>query len=170
MKTKTYNVYKFDELTKEQKEKAIENLRDINVNYDWWDFIEHDGSEVDLQMFDIYRGECDLHFNIHAISTARAIVKNHGEKCDTYKLSDTFIHEFLPLEKIYDEDTEGDAIENEDKMEELCEQYRKDLSQCYLKMLKAEEEYRYSDEAIIETIQANEYDFTEAGEIDYEID
>lgn len=36
METRTYNVYKYNELTKEQKEKAIENYGDINTDYDWY--------------------------------------------------------------------------------------------------------------------------------------
>jgi hypothetical protein len=37
MKTRTINVYEFSELSDEAKEKAIEKLYDINVDYDWWD-------------------------------------------------------------------------------------------------------------------------------------
>ena len=34
MKTKTYIVYTFDELSDDAKEKAIQNLYDINVDHD----------------------------------------------------------------------------------------------------------------------------------------
>jgi len=37
---KTY--LKFNELNDEQKEKVIENYRDINVDYEWWQFIKED--------------------------------------------------------------------------------------------------------------------------------
>ena len=33
---KEYTVYKFDDLPKETKEKALEQYRDINVDHDWW--------------------------------------------------------------------------------------------------------------------------------------
>ena len=35
MKTKEIKIYEFKELDKKTKEKALENLRDINVNHDW---------------------------------------------------------------------------------------------------------------------------------------
>ena len=37
METRTYNVYKFEELSKEAQEKAIENYRDINVDFQGYD-------------------------------------------------------------------------------------------------------------------------------------
>ena len=47
METRTYNVYKIDELPKESKQKAIEKYYDINVNWDWWDFTYEDAVQVD---------------------------------------------------------------------------------------------------------------------------
>jgi hypothetical protein len=37
------------------------------------------------------------------------------------------------------------------------------IEEAYFKMLVAQEEYLNSEEVIIETIEANEYDFTEDG-------
>ena len=38
MKTIETVVYDFDELSDEAKQKAINNLSDINVDYGWWEF------------------------------------------------------------------------------------------------------------------------------------
>jgi hypothetical protein len=35
---KEYRVYHFDDLPEKAKEKALENYRDINVDFDWWDY------------------------------------------------------------------------------------------------------------------------------------
>ena len=48
---------------------------------------------------------------------------------------------------------------------ELEEDFNKSLAGDYLKMLKDEYEYQSSEEAIIETIEANEYEFTADGEL-----
>ena len=58
IKTTETKVYKFEELTDEQKEKAIEKLYDINVNYDQWDFTYDDAERIGLKLegFDIDRG------------------------------------------------------------------------------------------------------------------
>ena len=44
MRTRTTEttLYTFEELTDEAQEKALEHLWDINVDYEWWDFIVED--------------------------------------------------------------------------------------------------------------------------------
>ena len=49
--------------------------------------------------------------------------------------------------------------------EEWEEKFLNDISNDYLKILRDEYDYRTSKEAIIESIEANEYDFTENGKI-----
>lgn len=167
MKTKTYNVYKFDELSDEQKKKVLNNYSDINVDDSYWYEHYKDDCDIEIVSFDIDRGNfCEIEFETVAIATARHIVKNHGEQCDTYKTSFEFIKDYLPLEKIYDEDIAGDELENEHKITELCENYKQALSEDVLSLLRKEYEYQTSDDAIIKTIKANNYDFTEDGKID----
>ena len=161
MQIRTYNVYKFDELTDEQKQKAIDNLRDINVDYDGCDYVDEDGA-ITLQQLDTYRGECDIEFTNSAEETARYITANHGEHCDTYKTSKNFLDEYAKIEPLY---IKGDES-FDDLYSDLCQEYKNELASDYLKILRDDESYRYSDEAIIETIQANDYDFTIDGKID----
>ena len=56
METKTYKVYKFDELSEEAQAKAIENNYDINVSYDWWTM---DDAYIDHLIEKISTGEYD---------------------------------------------------------------------------------------------------------------
>jgi hypothetical protein len=60
MKTVTYTLYEFNELSAEAQEKAIENLSDINVDYDWYDLeywqekldaIGFEGAEINFSDF-----------------------------------------------------------------------------------------------------------------------
>lgn len=50
-----------------------------------------------------------------------------------------------------------------EKLEDTWERLVMDLEHCYVSMLEAEWDYRTSREAIIESIEANEYEFTEKG-------
>ena len=43
-------VFKFEELTEEQKENALSKLREINVDHDWWDFTFQDAEEIGLKI------------------------------------------------------------------------------------------------------------------------
>ena len=51
-------VFKFDELTEEGRQAAIEGLYNINVDHEWWDGIYEDAKNVGLQIdgFDTDRG------------------------------------------------------------------------------------------------------------------
>ena len=39
-------VYKFEELSDVAKQTALESLSDINVDYEWWDFVVDDAKEI----------------------------------------------------------------------------------------------------------------------------
>ena len=175
MKTKTYNVYTFDELTDEQKEKAIENLRNINVDYDWWDATYYDASEIGLQLesFDLDRNRHATGKFIDGVeNVARLIIENYGATCETYKIAVAYQHDRDALvSKLSDGKntyvvTEENEIEFDEQCDELDESFLKDLLEDYSINLQNEYKYRMSDESIIETIQANEYEFTENGKID----
>ena len=152
MRTICTNVYQFNELNKQAKQKAIENMYDINVNCSWWEYTYEDASNVGLKLtsFDIDRGNyCEGKFINSAKDCARLITKNHGEECSTYVTASDFIQEYNKTD--------------DDKIEELEEQFLKDILEDYKKILSEEYEYQTSKEAIIETILANEYEFTEEG-------
>ena len=93
--------------------------------------------------FDIDRGSYIRCNYLEAIQTiANKIIKNHGEQCDTYKTAVEYRTSVI--------------TESEFKLA---------IRDCYLEMLKHEYKYRMSREAIEETIEANEYEFTDNGKI-----
>jgi hypothetical protein len=149
-------VYSFNELSDQAKEKALMDLWDINVHYDWWDCVYSDASMVGLTIkgFDTGRAsEVDLEFNTTAEITARLILKDHGESTDTHKLSTDFVNAI----HLMDEESE--------EYHDACNEYLYDLAQEYLAMLRREYEYLTSEEAIKESIIANEYEFLETGKL-----
>lgn len=150
MKTIEINLYKFNELSEKSQEKVLNELHDINVDYSWWDFIYEDAKDIGLEIteFDIDRGnylEGHALLSIHDI--VQLIIDNHGKNTDTYKL----------------------ALDYYKSKRAGCPYAKKDfiyqLRKCYLSILRKEYEYLVSEEAIIETINTNGYDFTENGKL-----
>lgn len=153
MKTITINIYNFKELSEKTQQKVLEKLSDINVDFDWWDSLYDDAKQAGLEIesFDIYNREISGKLDGFFIDSIEWILKNHGESCDTYKIA----KEYLPkYEKSKKED---------DTLDDLREEYAGKLCQCYLKMLTDEYNYFTSEEAILETIEANEYTFESDG-------
>lgn len=174
MRTIETTVYKFNELSEQGKERAIENLCDINVNYqDWFDSCYDDAKRIGLKIteFDTYRGTIKGQLNQYAYDTAIAIINEHGEQCDTHKLAKQFEKDWIALVAKFSDGIKTDTVmpEKDDEFDleakELENEFEKDLLQDYLVMLRNEYEYMTSKEAIIETIEANEYEFTEDGKL-----
>lgn len=150
-------VYKYDELTEEQKEKALSKLYDLNVDHDWWEFTFEDAEQAGLKItsFDLDRNRHVKGYLTGSLEDSiEAIMSNHGEKTDTCRLAEEY-----KAKLTYDED--GELIDRD----ELGEDYTKALREEYASMLQQEYDYLTSREAIEETIRANEYDFTEDGKI-----
>jgi hypothetical protein len=174
MKTITMNVYKFDELSDEAKEKAVEKLWDINVDHEWWDSIYYNAENIGCKIsgFDIDRGSyvaLSLEKDIEEV--VRLILENHGEETDTFKLAATFQKGRAELVTKYsdgvnlEEVTEDNEYEYDNDADDMEEEFTRALGKEYLSMLRNEYEYLTGREAIIETIEANDYDFTEDGKI-----
>lgn len=174
MKTVSINLYQFNELSDEAKQIALEKLADINVDCNWWESTYEDAENVELKIsgFDIDRGSyVTCGFMEGATTTARRIIAEHGEICDTYKLAKEFLSDHDKLVEKYSDGKNLNVVayENEqdfdDDVKDLEDEFLKQLGECYLVMLRKEYEYRTSEAAIIETIEAREYDFTEDGEL-----
>lgn len=153
------NIYTFDELNEEQKQKAINNLYDINIDYDWWDYINCDLDMLKCKLleFDIDRGSyCKIDFSkTYVKDVANAILEHHGELCETYKMASKLLKELNSCTE--DEDCD-DCLEHEKEFIHF-------LQEEYLSMLRREYEYLTSEESIVETIRANEYEFYEDGKL-----
>jgi len=157
--------YKFDELPENLQEKVIENLYDINVNYDWWDNIYEDAKQIGLRIigFDIDRGSyCSGELIQSMTECIRRILQNHGEACDTYRTALDYKRQLSEIESRRTEDNEYE-IDNE--VEDLESEFVKAICEDYLKMLRGEYEYLTSREAIKETIENNDWDFNNRGRI-----
>lgn len=162
-------VYKFEELSDKGKEKALENLWDLNVDYEWWEGVYEDAAqiEMDITEFDLdQKRYCNAKIPL-PLETARLILENHGETCDTYKLAKEFLNGVEKAEssaqncffEVYDE------YKLEGEIEDLEATFKKVLCKEYASMLQKEYEYLTSKEGILESIESNDYDFTEDGEI-----
>lgn len=161
MRTIRTKVYQFSELSEKAKNKAIEWGYDINICHDWWEVIYEDAKEIGLKLtgFDIGRGRnCDGEFILAANEVAQNIFNSHGEVCETYKIAEKFMEEWQPVFNTYMETEDG-----EDKLMEIEGDFLNSLLNQYLISLSNEYDYQTSDEAIIETIEANEYEFKEDG-------
>jgi len=159
--TREYKIYKFNELSEEAKENAIKKQYDINVDYDWWRCVYEDAAQIGLKItgFDIDRGSyCKGNFTENALDVANKIIESHGKDCETYKDAQLYVKAHAEIEgKTPDaEDVDTDDIDDE-FLKTLLEDYRITLSREY--------DYLTSKEAIIETIEANDYDFTEDGKL-----
>ena len=170
--TKTV-VYKFDELDKQQRQEAIENLYDINVDHDWWDGVYDDAANVGIKItsFDIDRGSY-CNGDIYCIlDTAEKIIEEHGEHCETHKTAADYLESRAELVKKHSDGKNLDIVaeDNEydfdNECDDLDEEFKKSILEDYRIMLSNEYDYLTGKEAIIDTIQANDYDFTADGKL-----
>ena len=155
-------VYTFDELSEDGKESALDNLRDINVDFDWWNSVYEDAERAGLKItaFDTYHGTIDGSLIDDAETSIDSILEEHGQITDTYTLAS----EYKIIIEVQRMELEDDADEC-DELDDIEQEYEYALLQKYLSMLRQEYEYQTSDEGIKETIEANEYEFTEDGSI-----
>jgi hypothetical protein len=170
MKTIEINLYKFNELSEEAKQKAIERLSDINVSHNWWECTYEDARTIGLKItgFELDRNRhASGDFILSACEVAQNIFNEHGEECETYKTAKKFMEEWQPIfdEYMNEESEKFESYESEQELQELEDEFLRDLLEDYSIMLQNESEYLMTDEAIIETIEANDYDFTEDGKL-----
>lgn len=183
MRTETIvrTLYRFDELTEKAKEKARGWYREGALDYEWWDFIFEDAARVGLKItaFDLDRRKgVEGTLTMSLVESCKAILSEHGQACDTHKLASDFLIAFNRLDNEKDEaikamtdedidnEKETDILEHfETDVEDLRDQYAYALREEYASMLQKECEFLLSNECVDEMIQANEYEFTEDGEI-----
>jgi len=173
MKIKKIKVYEFDELSDESKKKAVENLSDCNVDYEWWESIYEDADRVSVEItgFDIDHGS--LSFKVHdEDDTAQRIVKEHGKTCDTYKLAKKFLKDRAALVRKYSTAPSRDVVDEkyyhkfDIELDELNDGFTSDLREEYLSMLRKEYEYLTSEAQIIDHIKINNWTFTAEGKLE----
>lgn len=143
MRTIEMQAYKFNELDDNAKLQAIKYNIYINVNYDWYDCTYETLRECGIKVnsFDTGRNNsCEISFLITAHEVATNIVDTFGEAMDIVLYAKKFIKGKYSF--VY---------------------FKRRLESEILNWLIQEYEYLTSEEAIIETIEANEYEFTKEG-------
>lgn len=171
MKTVRIKIYKFNELNEQAQVKAIEQMSDINVYFDWWSFTYQDAETVGIKIteFDLGRGTIKGELNISLTESCELILANHGESCETYKTAKAYLAEWAKLVKEHSDGVDTDKVcedkqyEFDELADELEKQFRLSILEDYRILLQHEYDYLSSAEAIKETIIANEYDFTADG-------
>lgn len=164
-------VYSFSELSSDVQDKVLEKFADINYFDDWFDSVYEDAKMAGLKItgFDMDRRSIDIEFTNDALFTSGKILSSHGKMCDTYKLAQSFEADRDALVEKHSDGIHTAVVheDNEDAFDTECDELEADFLQAlgeeYLSMLEQQYEYLGSREAIIETIEANEYLFTENG-------
>lgn len=169
MKTKTITLYQYDELpTEKAKENALNWMAKGALDFEWWDFIYEDAKQVGLKItaFDLDRNKhVEGTLELSGLESCKAIIENHGEACETYKLAVEYLPKFEAVHEMM-ECTCPDYCTVEDHtevMDELEQDYLDALREEFASILQDECDYRLSREALEEDIRANEYDFDEDG-------
>lgn len=174
-----YKVFEFDELNEEAKQKAIEDNWEINVDYQWHydEMIEDIAEKYGLKAhfaeacFDLDRGSY-FFFDTHdhggrkiqglVVADAIKLLKLAGIKGKRAKE----LEDYLGIESndhynrnyiVCEELTGEEEHQLNDVIYTFCEEE--------LKYLRDQYEYLTSKEAIVDTINANEYQFTEDGKL-----
>jgi len=177
MRIQETKLYTFDELSDDAKQKAVEKLYDINVDYEWWDSTYEDAemiglkiSEFDLDRASYVKGD----FMWDCLAVAKEIIKEHGDNCETYTTAKQYLTDYnsliaaqcqeeadflcMPLRDEIDFEEMHRWIE-EIETDDIDDKFLKSLCEDYRIILQHEYDYLTSEEAIIETIEANEYYF-----------
>jgi hypothetical protein len=190
-------IYKFEEAPENLKQKILDNYREINVDYDWWDFdglidpsqedvkklspedkkrydkVMKSGKSVFkykigsfdldrsnyLQLENVEPADEQLFFGILGLTKAeRKKIYKVKPYNDNNRETDTKIEVWFDEDaKITDDEKERIEQKVSGAWSDIIHQAKKDLRKDY--------EYNLSDEAIKETLIANEYDFDEKGKI-----
>ncbi len=158
-------VYKFEELSKQAKDKAIEWYQNTdNLDYQFiWDNIKDDAKEIGLKLISLSdHNKNEGEFLLAANEVAQNIFNNHGEICETYKTAEKFMKEWQPVfnEYMNSDSDEYETLDSENKIQELEEEFLRSLLEDYRIMYNADIDYQNSKGYAIETIIANEYEFT----------
>ena len=164
MRTETITIYKYEELSVEAKERALREYCDINVHHDWFEYVYEEAATIGCKIsaFNIDRGSyIDMQID-DEIETSQLILKNHGETCGTYKLAKRLLDDVTGL-GLNVNDIELEDEDTEEEFDLLLLEFHENLKEEYLSILRIDYEYLISDEAIADSIIANEYEVAENG-------
>ena len=184
--TVTYTYYTFDELTDDQKKKAIDKHREINVDYDWYDHTISDFKEV-LEILGFKK--VDISFSGFwsqgdgASFTGEFLIPSDDDTLEmrVKKLESEYTWHYEGNEKLFKRYSEMSFKDDESLYLETYEVYRISHHYCHsntitcdhdelkefvrsfsdfiYKTLEKEYDHLTSDEVVKETLISNEIEF-----------
>ena len=193
MRTVEYNLYQFDELSDSAKERAREWYR-TTIDYEWWDFIFDDAKEIgQILGIDIseicfsgfwsqgdgaqFTGDYEYRKGaskkvrqyapqdkeLHRIADELQEIQRRNFYSITASVSNSgrYCHEYCTTINVYDSREVDVSIDTEESIQELMRDYMRWI----YRQLQEEYWYLQEDEQVEENILANEYEFTEDGEM-----
>ena len=190
MKTVTYNTYKFDELSLEAQEHAIEKLRYINVDDSFW--YDYDGKtgftakELKRMRVNPYDSHADdlLKFKNVYFDTDRSW---YIQFTDCHFSDDEIARKFLRVPRdiwervwwsfenshrdsttklVYEWQGDKELTKRQEEILDRAVEIFSDKMEEALKGLRDTYEFLLSDEAVKESLVINDCDFDENGDID----
>ena len=180
MREITVKAYKFDELSEAAQERALNELRYINVEFNWYedtfDTIRTAGKLLGLEIDGIYF-DTDLYciFDAHyryVRGASAAVCKGFSWADDLHKVA----KDLQALQKRHFYSLSCAVTKGRTTNRYSCFRFGEDY-ECDLGdviddfarwaqiLLRDEYKYLTSDEAVKETIEANGYEFTEGGKL-----
>ena len=176
MRESVIKVYEFHELSEKAKQKALEEFSDINVSHDWWDYYYAELLSVGIQVwgFDIDRRSINFKLKDCAQAVWDDIVKE-GWGCEIGELAKELKAKYEAFLETVPDSEDWSWRETEEKRKEWFDEelngfedsmyyeFTRRLARLILKYLKEDYDHLTSEEAIVETIEANEYEFYEDG-------
>lgn len=188
METKTITVYSFNELSDKVKQKVLNENYDVEVNYNWWRFLEEEFKDelkkIGIEAENIYfsidrdkyiyldRATIDSELFINSFldkdgQILKSLLDENKVLIDVIVTNNSLSN--LVEVEISDED--GGVCHNREIDEDLninsdsLTEYLNVILHNFLKQLEDEYSYRTSEECIIEYFEANEYKFFEDGRL-----
>ena len=177
----TTMVYSFNELSEAAQKRALNKFRYIDVEYDWWedsyDTIRAAGKLIGLDIDRIYfdtNSYCifDAYYR-YARGAVKAVCKEFPWADDLHKVA----RDLQALQRRYFYSLRCNVASQRDTNSYQCFRFGEDyecedlgdiiddFAHWARILLRDEYEYLTSDDAVKETIEANEYEFTEGGKL-----
>lgn len=189
--TVTRTLFQFNELSEDAKKRAIERLRDINVDHDWYEWeLDYLTGQLESVGFNspiiAFSGFCQQGdgasftcktANIELLIDALKDSRHHRKyvrfltKIADYlsvsveRIDHRYSHKYTAKVSV-DSCLPGRRLQLEaliDRFEEDVESLRLEWSNTIYEALEEQYDHLRSDEAVIEGIEANEYEFLEDG-------
>lgn len=171
MKTQTVNTFLFSELSEDAKKYALNKYSEMAISDYWYEDTYHQAKELGITIsgFDLDRGQSiDADFIYDEIEVADAIMDFYGYENNIYKIAENFRKERDQLCDNWENDENGEPInvdELDEKLDEMEDEFKKDIFHELWVFLRDEYEYLFSEEYISDHFDNNEYQFTEDGKL-----